>query len=229
MRNQPGLAEWLDGGDFTLTSVLSIDERGTEDTWDLNIDGSHNFVADGVVVHNSGIVSAAWNILHGRAPYNHTFSTGSLPGSFFPKPGTGGALTAGWAHPGQRGASANVGHMAGMLAGGLKFESTGSGGVRVGAGASSVSSFAHQGHFAGGGLVPVAKVATADFGQVTLSRGWNMVKNGTGQPEPLSTNNSSSTDDLIRELIVAVSRLAGEFGREMTGMQRGVARAARQV
>jgi hypothetical protein len=177
----------------------------------------------------SGIVSAAYNILHGRAPYNHTFSTGSLPGSFFPKPGIGGALTAGWAHPGQRGASANVGHMAGMLAGGLKFESTGSGGVRVGAGASSVSSFAHQGHFAGGGLVPVAKVATADFGQVTLSRGWNMVKNGTGQPEPLSTNNSGSTDDLLRELIAAVSRLASEFGREMTGMQRGVARAARQV
>lgn len=101
----------------------------------------------------SGIVSAAYNILKGGNPYNHTFSTGSLPGPWFDTSRKIGALTAGWSHPGQSPASASVGHMAGMVAG-MPFESTGSGGVRIGSRARSVGQFANVGAArAMGGLI----------------------------------------------------------------------------
>jgi TP901 family phage tail tape measure protein len=135
----------------------------------------------------SGIVSAAYNILHGNNPYGHTFSTESLPGGFFKQGSLAGPLVAGWSHPGQAPASASVGHMAGNLAG-LPFESRGSRGVVVGSGARSVRDFANIGSaMADGGLVKIAKVAAADYGSVTLAPGHNMVYNGTGKPEPLST------------------------------------------
>jgi hypothetical protein len=101
----------------------------------------------------SGIVSAVYNILHGRDPYNHTFSTESLPGRFFPKPGLGGPLTAAWAHPGQRPAGASVGHMMGMV-GGLTFESTGSRGVHLGPTTRRPTDFANIGHYDRGGWWP---------------------------------------------------------------------------
>lgn len=100
----------------------------------------------------SGIVSAVYNILHGKNPYSHTFSTESLPGRYFPKPGLGGPLIAAWAHPGERPASASVGHMMGMV-GGLTFESTGSRGVHLGSTTRRPTDFAHIGHYYGGGYV----------------------------------------------------------------------------
>jgi Fe-S cluster assembly scaffold protein SufB len=36
-----------------FTRVASIEALGIEDTWDIEVDGSHNFVANGFVVHNS--------------------------------------------------------------------------------------------------------------------------------------------------------------------------------
>lgn len=102
----------------------------------------------------SGIVSAAYNILHGRSPYSHTFSTESLPGQWFDTTKKLGTLMAGWSHPGQNPASATVGHMAGQIAG-LPFESTGSTGVRIGDRARRVTAFANTGVArAGGGLIP---------------------------------------------------------------------------
>jgi TP901 family phage tail tape measure protein len=139
----------------------------------------------------SGIVSAAYNILKGRNPYSHTFSTESLPGNFFHQGNRSGPLIAGWSHPGQAPASASVGHMAGNIAG-LPFESRGSRGVIVGPGARAVGSFANIGSaYSDGGLVRVAKIAKADFGAVTLAPGMNMVMNGTGAPEPLVTPGSA--------------------------------------
>lgn len=171
----------------------------------------------------SGIVSAAWNILHGRSPYQHTFSTESLPGSFFPKSGPGGLLTAGWAHPGQKGASANVGHMGGQFVGGMSFESTGSRGVHINSGRRP-SDFAHQGHFAGGGI---AQVARADFGSVTLRRGWNMIENATGAPEPLSTGNDDVIA-LLRQLIEVTAANPAGYARAMGGTSTGLLREARR-
>jgi tape measure domain-containing protein len=144
----------------------------------------------------SGIVSAVYNVFKGKNPYSHTFSTESLPGSWF-RPGRAGPLVAGWSHPGQAPASASVGHMAGNI-GGLPFESIGSRGVRIGFNARKVTEFANLGVArAAGGLVELAKTARADFGlsqitaadtgRVTLRPGWNMVKNGTGAAEALST------------------------------------------
>lgn len=99
----------------------------------------------------SGIVSSVYNILHGKNPYGHTFSTANAQ-DYFPKNGYGGALTAAWAHPGQRPASASVGHMMGRV-GTLTFESTGSRGVHLGATTRRLSDFANVGHYRGGGLL----------------------------------------------------------------------------
>lgn len=100
----------------------------------------------------SGIVSAVYNLLHHRNPYQHTFSTASLPGSWFTKPGIGGQLTAAWSNPGQAPASSTTGHMMGM-AGGLTFESTGSRGVHLGRTTRRLTDFAHVAHYGLGGPV----------------------------------------------------------------------------
>lgn len=98
----------------------------------------------------SGIVSAVYNLLHGRSPYSHTFSTESA-GQFFPKPGQNGPMAAAWSHPGQAPASNSVGHMMGRV-GNLNFESTGSRGVHLGKSTRSLSDFANVGHYRQGGL-----------------------------------------------------------------------------
>lgn len=103
----------------------------------------------------SGIVSAVYNLLHGKSPYGHTFSTGSLPGGWFTKPGIGGPLTAAWSNPGEAPASSTTGHMMGM-AGGLTFESTGGRGVHLGSTTRRLTDFAHIAHYAQGGHVAMA-------------------------------------------------------------------------
>lgn len=153
----------------------------------------------------SGIVSAAYNVLKGRDPYQHTFSTGSMPGPWF-KPGTAGPLVAGWSHPGQRPASASVGHMAGNIAG-MAFESTGSAGVRIGSRARGVNQFANLGYAAlrAGGHVPVF-----DTGG-TLAPGINVVDNRTGRPERLVP----TTDPVTRLHPADLESLGRIIGREM--------------
>lgn len=179
----------------------------------------------------SGIVSAVYNVLKGRNPYSHTFSTGSLPGQWFDRSKKVGPLVAGWSHPGQRPASASVGHMAGMIAG-LPFESTGSRGVRVGAAARKVTDFANVGVArANGGLVDIAKIARADFGQVVLERGHNLIYNGTGAPEPLKSpemvdGKSRMHPDDIEKLATAIG---GVLARALLGTVPATRVAARQA
>ena len=49
-----GIAAWLDNNpDFTLARVVDIMPQGIQDTYDIEVDGQHNFIADGLVVHNS--------------------------------------------------------------------------------------------------------------------------------------------------------------------------------
>lgn len=161
----------------------------------------------------SGIVSAVWNIMHGKNPYVHTFST-SNEAPYFPQPGTG-VFTAGWANPGERGASAGTGHTAGNI-GGLAFESTGSRGVHLGASATPVTHFAHVGHAfdRGGWLRP------------------NMLGvNKLGQPEAVLTPDESrglkamGTDELIdklEELIEEVKNIAPGVGDEINGIGKRI-------
>jgi hypothetical protein len=179
----------------------------------------------------SGIVSAVYNVLKGKNPYSHTFSTGQLPGPWFDTSRKIGPLVAGWSHPGQRPASASVGHMAGMIAG-LPFESTGSRGVLVGAAARSVNQFANIGVArASGGLVDIAKVARADFGSVILERGHNLIYNGTGQAEPLQS--PSLTDAKARmhpdDIAALAKALADVISRAMLSTVPATRVAARQA
>lgn len=130
----------------------------------------------------SGLLSAVYNVIKGHNPYSHTFSTGNEAG-FFPIPGLGGILSAGWTNPGEHGPGGNsVGHTAGVLAG-IPFESTGSRGVHMGAGVTPIGSFAHVGHFNMGGIV---KALSMDDGRGVLAPGLNLVHNGTGRREPIS-------------------------------------------
>jgi hypothetical protein len=115
----------------------------------------------------SGIVAAAWNMLHGQSPYSHTFSTSDEAG-YFPLPGVGRLLTAGWSNAGEPGGG-SVGHTAARL-GGLAFESRGGAGVVVGSGVTPLESFAHIGHYDRGGWLPP---------------GTSIAVNNTGRPEPV--------------------------------------------
>lgn len=117
----------------------------------------------------SGIVSAVWNILKGRNPYNHTFSTYD-EANYFPKSGFG-QFTAGWANPGEKGGG-SVGHTAAMI-GGLQFESRGGDGVVIGNGATPVTAFAHIGHYDNGGW---------------MNPGFGLHFNGLRKPEAVLTN-----------------------------------------
>lgn len=158
----------------------------------------------------SGIVSAVWNLMHGRNPYNHTFSTHSQA-SYFPQQGRFGVLTAGWANSGERGGG-SVGHTAGNLAG-MAFESTGSRGVRVNVpGISGVTSFAHFGTFDGGGPL--------HHGQVGI--------NLSGQTEQVTPAPTMLTVvELLEKLIAAVERVAPGVGRAIVGANVAGVAAAR--
>jgi len=165
----------------------------------------------------SGIVSAAFNLLSGRNPYSHTFSTSNEAG-YFPHPGMG-VFTAGWANPGEKGGG-RVGHTAGWLAG-LPFESTGSRGVHVGAGVTPVDSFAHLGHMAAGGLV-------RRYDQGGAWPSGTLGVNTSGRTEHVTTG--EGMDLLISEvrlLRAAVDRVAPGVGAELTGAARGMRQVAR--
>jgi TP901 family phage tail tape measure protein len=148
----------------------------------------------------SGIVSAAYNLLKGRNPYSHTFSTGSLPGKWF-RPGTG-PLMAGWSHPGQAPAGASVGHMAGQI-GGMPFESTGSKGVRVGSAARRISAFAHRGAaMASGGLVANPIVRLLDRGGAWHSG--ELGVNASGHTEQVLTGGPNGDLEELKDLLAAI-------------------------
>jgi len=45
----------VDNKFFRTEEVISIESRGIEPTLDLRVEGEHNFIADGIVVHNTGV------------------------------------------------------------------------------------------------------------------------------------------------------------------------------
>jgi hypothetical protein len=54
--DHPSLARTFTGGSFGLRVVLGVDSLGAEPTYDVTVARDHNFIADGVVVYNSGVV-----------------------------------------------------------------------------------------------------------------------------------------------------------------------------
>ena len=51
------IGRWIEETDFVLSKVLEITPEGVRPTYDITVKGDHNFIADGLVVHNSGL----WN------------------------------------------------------------------------------------------------------------------------------------------------------------------------
>jgi len=45
---------WWSEHDLNWDEVVSVTEIGPQEVWDLRVEGNHSFVADGVLVHNSG-------------------------------------------------------------------------------------------------------------------------------------------------------------------------------
>jgi len=45
----------IDNLNFDIEKVKNVVKKGVESTFDLRVDGEHNFVADGIVVHNTGV------------------------------------------------------------------------------------------------------------------------------------------------------------------------------
>ena len=117
------------GEGFAVQRVRGIEPMGVRATYDIEVEGSHNFVADGLVVHNSGIWSAVVNKLNNRTnAHQRLFATSSFtgtpPAGF--RPGLG-PVSVGVVQ-------GNPGHMSGTLAG-LNVESSGGKGVTLGANA----------------------------------------------------------------------------------------------
>lgn len=179
----------------------------------------------------SGIVSAVYNILNGRGPFSHTFSTGSLPGRWFREGQRTGPLLAGWSHPGQSPASSSTGHMAGQLAG-LPFESSGSRGVHLGSSARSVSQFAHIGaaRFADGGLFG-NKIRLFDrggswaSGTIGVNRSGHTEQVLTGGPNGEMATLRRSVDEMVTEL----REIRRSVNRVPEGVGQHVNRAVRSV
>lgn len=170
----------------------------------------------------SGIVSAAYNILKGKNPYAHTFSTGGLPGPWFDTSKKLGALTAGWSHPGQSPASASVGHMAGQI-GNLPFESTGSAGVRIGGAARRVTQFANIGSakLAQGGMVTPSLF---DGGGRWESGTWGV--NQSGHTEHVMTGGPDGDMDRMLAALDKIHARLGELGSDVAdALKRPTARA----
>lgn len=103
-----GVRQWVESGDFTVTKLLSVEDHGVRDTYDLEIEGAHNFIADGIVVHNSGFMSGIADVILGGSGARQ-WTTYSFPGS------QGGAWAPGLASGFSVGISAE--HTAGTIGG----------------------------------------------------------------------------------------------------------------
>jgi hypothetical protein len=187
LRDAPGLAEWLDGSDFTVAPVLGIDPDGEQDTWDLNIEGAHNFIADGIVVHNSGLVGNLWALATGHSLYHRYMSTSDMgPGRHGMVAGPGRYFTV-YLGPGHT--AANVG--------GLHAEAFGGNGTplaigHIGTRLSYYNQRLHLPGFAEGGRVDPKDLKTKQDRMVAfLKYGW---------PEPPS---GQGFDSLLNSPVVA--------------------------
>ena len=68
---------------FETKKIISIEKKGIEPTLDLRVEGEHNFVADGIVVHNTGIQRSGATF-----PYANTTTSPAgkvIPGKTQPK------------------------------------------------------------------------------------------------------------------------------------------------
>ena len=117
----------LDDTDFVSVAIDTIEAHAIVDTYDIEVEGSHNFIAGGVVVHNSGAMSAFARAAAGLDPFGDRFATAN-EGEYLAKLGAksglkGGAMQFGWVNGGPGG-----GHTAGTLPDGTNVEMGGGNG-----------------------------------------------------------------------------------------------------
>ena len=181
---RPGVAHWTDTTEFAVAPVLSITSEGVEDTYDIEVEGSHNFIAGGVVVHNSGAMSAFARAAVGLDPFGGRFSTASEASQlqsmgFTLGQGSSGDLRFGWYNGGAGG-----GHTAGTLPDGTNIEmGGGNGGGMLGgsaAGADSPQFTDHAFLTIGPGLPTTGTGATDPGGFVTRPDGTIVYQPGNG-------------------------------------------------
>lgn len=79
IRRNSGIRRWIEAGEFTVAKVLDVDGAGEADTFDLEVAGSHNFLADGLVVHNSGFMSGIADVILGGNGARQ-WATSTFPG-----------------------------------------------------------------------------------------------------------------------------------------------------
>jgi hypothetical protein len=82
--NQNKQRNYLFGNEnFETKKITSIEKKGIEPTLDLRVEGEHNFIANGIVVHNTGIQRSGATF-----PYANTTTTPAgkvIPGKQQPK------------------------------------------------------------------------------------------------------------------------------------------------
>lgn len=156
---------------MSVQKVLAVEPDGIEETWDIEVEGSHSFVSDGLISHNcSGLTSAIESVIRGERPHRR-WATGSFSGSSGP---------AGWVRnlnsPYMIGiTNAGVGHTAGTI-GGVNVESRGGDGVVIGKGARGYNDSMFTSRW---GFAPSAKFDSGGL----LQPGATMAVNATGRPE----------------------------------------------
>jgi len=131
----------LDDDGFAPARILAITPQCEQDTYDLTVEGAHNFIADGVVVHNSGFTGAVYGKMTGRGGGDgqRYFTTLSDFHSLGFSDGPGGVYTIG----------VSPSHMVGRY-GGLPFEA-GHTPIVAGSGAQNTANFPRQYHMGGDG------------------------------------------------------------------------------
>jgi intein/homing endonuclease/transposase-like protein len=108
-----GIAELFPAdSNFAPQKVTSIEALGEDDTYDITVEGTHNFVAEGLVVHNSGFTQAIYGKFGINAPrtseaqFAWVTPSAAVPGSlaFY-------VSAAGGPPPGHVAIVANAGHV----------------------------------------------------------------------------------------------------------------------
>lgn len=175
-RRRPGVAMWHDTTDFTIAPVLSITAEGEQDTYDIEVEGAHNFIAGGIVVHNSGAMSAFARKAVGLDPFGGRFSTATMGDQIVQMGGQlgrggSGDMRFGWVNGGPGG-----GHTAGTLPDGTNVEmGGGNGGGMVGGSAAG----ADDPQFVEHAFIPVAPSYDPGTGVPGDDGGWVQRPDGT--------------------------------------------------
>lgn len=192
----------LEQGRFETEPLLSVTPLGEADTYDITVDGTHNFVANGLVVHNSGYTSFVYHHFGIPAPRTSQEQqlwaqpSGDQPAALVFFYGTGGGAT----HVGLSIGNGTMMNAADPALGTLISGSGGNTGFGVPPSAST----------GGRGLAgPNPRLRSFDNGG-WLPPGITLMDNRTGRPEHLTRDSGSQPQGAsLSDVAGLISRLIG--------------------